>query len=169
MSVQSQIDRISGAVQSALAALTEKGVTVPAGTKVDSLASLIAAIEAGGGGDMNVVSGTFTLASASYSHTIIHDLGVLPQVVIVIGTKFVASNEANNQYVYGAIKVYDDLLFIKSFRNSSTARPNLDVVTSSDANWTFEVTENQIYLSCKSSAGGTYSFKTSAYQYFILG
>ena len=47
MSVQTQIDRISEAVQSALAALTEKGVTVPDGTKVDGLAALIAAIEAG--------------------------------------------------------------------------------------------------------------------------
>ena len=47
MSVQMQIDRISEAVQSALAALTEKGATVPDGTKVDGLAALIAAIEAG--------------------------------------------------------------------------------------------------------------------------
>ena len=58
MSVQTQIDRISGAVQSALAALTEKGVTVPEGTKVDGLAALIAAIEAGGGGDF--LYGTIT-------------------------------------------------------------------------------------------------------------
>ena len=36
-------------LDSALAALTEKGVTVPDGTKVDGLAALIAAIEAGGG------------------------------------------------------------------------------------------------------------------------
>jgi hypothetical protein len=50
MSVQSQINRISGAVSDALAAITEKGVTVPAGTKVDGLADLIAAIESGGGG-----------------------------------------------------------------------------------------------------------------------
>ena len=52
MSVQTQIDRISGAVQSALAALTEKGVTVPAGTKVDGLAALIESIEAGGAGEL---------------------------------------------------------------------------------------------------------------------
>lgn len=47
MSVQTQIDRISEAVQFAIAALTEKGVTVPDGTKVDGLAALIANIEAG--------------------------------------------------------------------------------------------------------------------------
>ena len=43
-------DTIDNAVSDALAALAEKGVTVPAGTKVDGLADLIAAIEAGGGG-----------------------------------------------------------------------------------------------------------------------
>ena len=48
MSVQAQIDRISGAVSAALTALSEKGVTVPSGTKVDGLADLIAAIEVGG-------------------------------------------------------------------------------------------------------------------------
>ena len=50
MSVQTQIDRISGAVSAALTALSEKGVTVPAGTKVDDLAALISGIEAGGSG-----------------------------------------------------------------------------------------------------------------------
>lgn len=48
MSIQTQIDRISDSVSAALTALTEKGVTVPDGTKVDGLASLIAAIESGG-------------------------------------------------------------------------------------------------------------------------
>lgn len=48
MSIQTQIDRISGAVSAALTALMKKGVTVPDGTKVDDLAALIAAI---GGSD----------------------------------------------------------------------------------------------------------------------
>ena len=60
MSVQTQIDRISGAVSAALAALKEKGVTVPDGTKVDGLAALIAAIEAGGGsGGLKFAKGTY--------------------------------------------------------------------------------------------------------------
>ena len=50
MSIQTQIDRISESVSAALTALTEKGVTVPDGTKVDGLAALISAIESGGGG-----------------------------------------------------------------------------------------------------------------------
>lgn len=73
MSVQTQIDRISGAVSAALAALTEKGVTVPDGTKVDGLAALIAAIEAGGGsGGGGVNYGT--IIYESYAQTL--SLGV---------------------------------------------------------------------------------------------
>lgn len=53
MSIQTQIDRISESVSAALTALTEKGVTVPDGTKVDGLAALIAAIESGGGGSVS--------------------------------------------------------------------------------------------------------------------
>lgn len=48
MSVQTQIDRISGNVSAALSAIAEKGVTVPDGSTSDALAELIASIEAGG-------------------------------------------------------------------------------------------------------------------------
>lgn len=50
MSVQSEITRISGNITSALAAIADKGVTVPDGSTSDALASLIASIEAGGSG-----------------------------------------------------------------------------------------------------------------------
>ena len=50
MSVQTQIDRISGNVTAALEAIAAKGVTVPGGSGSDDLATLIAAIEAGNGG-----------------------------------------------------------------------------------------------------------------------
>lgn len=49
MSVQTQIDRISGNVSAALSAIAEKGVTVPDGSTSDALAELIHAIQAGGG------------------------------------------------------------------------------------------------------------------------
>ena len=52
MSVQTQIDRISRAVSAALAAIADKGVTVPDGSNSDSLAALIESIEAGGGGEL---------------------------------------------------------------------------------------------------------------------
>lgn len=88
MSIQTQIDRISGAVADALAALTEKGVTVPDGTTVDGLAALIAAIESGGGG--KIAYGSFTLNTDTKDYVVTHDLGVVPTAVIY----FVSNNGA---------------------------------------------------------------------------
>lgn len=82
MSVQTQIDRISGAVSAALTALSEKGVEVPAGTKVDGLAALIAAIEAGGGSGIElsncqkVTTGVIVPSENISSNYLIHS-GVL--------------------------------------------------------------------------------------------
>ncbi len=62
--IQIQIDRISGNVTDALAAIAAKGVTVPTGSKSDALAELIGAIEAGGGGvTVQKQSGTVTTGS----------------------------------------------------------------------------------------------------------
>lgn len=61
MSVQTQIDRISGNITAALAAIADKGVTVPDGSTSDALAELIASIEAGGGGKF--ANGTITPAT----------------------------------------------------------------------------------------------------------
>ena len=88
MSVQTQIDRISGNVSAALAAVAEKGVTVPDGSTSDALAELIASIEAGGGGGglpepfTAIKTGTFTLASLNYcnNYQINHGLGVKPTI-----------------------------------------------------------------------------------------
>ena len=44
MSVQTQIDRISGAVADAKSAISAKGVTVPENANVESLAGLIGQI-----------------------------------------------------------------------------------------------------------------------------
>lgn len=84
MSVQTQIDRISDAVSAAKAALTEKGVTVPDGTKVDGLAALIAAIEAGGGGGSAFATGTYTAVEKvqAASVEITHGLGVIPKTIM---------------------------------------------------------------------------------------
>ncbi len=64
MSIQTQIDRISGNVSAALSAISEKGVTVPDGSNSDALHELILSIDAGGGISNNIVSGSFTLAES---------------------------------------------------------------------------------------------------------
>lgn len=50
MSIQSEINRISGNVANALTAIANKGVTIPAGSNSDDLATLIGQIQTGGGG-----------------------------------------------------------------------------------------------------------------------
>lgn len=49
MSIQSEINRISGNVSDALDAIEDKGVTIPSGANSDDLADLIAQITGGGG------------------------------------------------------------------------------------------------------------------------
>ena len=74
MSVQTQIDRISGNVSAALAAIAEKGVTVPDGSNSDALAELILSIEAGGGGDSVTDDGDGNITiNALYSFTYTDD------------------------------------------------------------------------------------------------
>ena len=78
MSVQTQIDRISGNVSAALSAIARKGVTVPDGSTSDALAGLIASIETGGG--MKVCCGTFTPVENTVTYTVEHDLLKMPRI-----------------------------------------------------------------------------------------
>ena len=85
MSVQTQIDRISGNVSAALSAIADKGVTVPDGSNSDALRELILSIEAGGSasGFAKVATGTIIPSSDTDSITISHGLGQLPDVAIL--------------------------------------------------------------------------------------
>lgn len=94
MSVQTQIDRISGAVSAAIAALSEKGVTVPAGTKVDGLAALIAAIEAGGGSGDNIHSGEIIIAEDCTQFPINHGFDSTPSLFFAM-YDLVSANSGN--------------------------------------------------------------------------
>ena len=61
MSVQSEITRLASAKNAIATAITNKGVTVPSGTKLDGMAALIGNIESGGsGGALSVETGTLT-------------------------------------------------------------------------------------------------------------
>ena len=73
---------------SIVAAIEGKGVTVPDGTLLDGMASLIESIEAGGGGgSSNFATGTFTTTDDITSNVIInHNLGVKPKFIIVVST-----------------------------------------------------------------------------------
>lgn len=85
MSIQAQINRISGNISSALAAIADKGVTVPDGSTSDVLAELIASIEAGGGASVfaKVATGTITPSRDLIDLRVDHELGVTPNFALV--------------------------------------------------------------------------------------
>ena len=76
MSVQTEITRIESAKTAIATAIEGKGVTVPNGTLIDGMASLIESIEAGGGA---MYTGSITPSETREAeYTVIHNLGVVP-------------------------------------------------------------------------------------------
>lgn len=63
MSIQSEVSRLETAKSALASAITAKGVTVPAGAKLDAYAPLVEQIQTGGGGGGNLQfqTGEFTL------------------------------------------------------------------------------------------------------------
>ena len=83
MSIQTELTRITNAKAAIKAAVEGKGVTVPNGTLLDGMASLIESIEAGGGA--KIATGSFTnVSQGNYSTEITHGLGTIPKIVIIL-------------------------------------------------------------------------------------
>lgn len=91
MSIQTELTRLTNAKAAIKTAIEGKGVTVPSGTLLDSMAALIESIEAGGGtiSGKKFISGEITFSETPTSKiTISHDsLGVKSQpFVFLAGT-----------------------------------------------------------------------------------
>ena len=80
MSIQTELTRITNAKAAIKAAVEGKGVTVPDGTLLDGMASLIESIEAGGGGsswtDSYSVFATGTFTPTENSRKVTIDTGI---------------------------------------------------------------------------------------------
>ena len=90
MSIQTELTRITNAKAAIKTAIEGKGVTVPDGTLLDGMASLIESIEAGGGG-FQVALGTFIPAETKALNllppvSIEHNAGFTPDVFIFYKT-----------------------------------------------------------------------------------
>lgn len=70
MSVATEIQRLQQAKSALATSIGNKGVTVPAATKIDGYASLVDQIQQGGGGASNIVTGEFTPQSTTGVQTI---------------------------------------------------------------------------------------------------
>lgn len=142
MSVQSEITRLSDNVTAALAAIADKGVTVPDGSNSDSLAALIESIEAGGGGVQlqynrlyPAATGTFTPAARTLFNNdaplvIEHNAGIKPFVVLVTSNGMNATGDlefiASWNIPHYNVSYYDkNLLYsVSSRRGSSSSYKN---------------------------------------------
>ena len=78
MSIPTDLTRITNAKAAIKTAIEGKGVTVPEATLLDGMASLIEAIEAGGGA---FTTGNFTPSEATFSTIIEHGLGIVPNYI----------------------------------------------------------------------------------------
>ena len=84
MSIQTELTRLVNAKAAIQTAIEGKGVTVPSGTLLDGMAALIESIEVGGGsGGVQLAYGTFTPAADTYDYVVTHNLGVMPDLIVV--------------------------------------------------------------------------------------
>ena len=90
MSIQTELTRLTNAKNAIVSAIEGKGVDVPSGAKLDALAALVEAIQAGGGGSLELPSNItefavdkFTLASSEQDTWVGHSLGVVPNIAII--------------------------------------------------------------------------------------
>lgn len=96
MSIQTELTRLENAKAAIKAAIEGKGVTVPDGTLLDGMASLIEGIEAGGGNG-NIETITFTPANTGSLHLNFETDGI-PFTVVCVRNSFIYSSNDTHYY-----------------------------------------------------------------------
>ena len=115
MSIQTELTRIINAKAAIKAAIEGKGVTVPDATLLDGMASLIEAIEAGGGGSgtgSGYATGTYTVASditigTNISNAVKIDTGLSEVKIFAFSKNFKVSSVSDYELLSG-IWVYNN-------------------------------------------------------------
>lgn len=111
MSIGADVARIKGNITAALAAIADKGVTVPAGSTSDALSGLIASIEAGGGipgFGYDIAFGDFTVTAEKTCSAldIFTDLKYVYGAYLWCTEMFTANAQGQNALIQGA-SLYD--------------------------------------------------------------
>ena len=129
MSIQTELTRITNAKAAIKTAIEGKGVTVPDGTLLDGMASLIESIQAGGGGSgtgSGYATGTYTVASdkqigTNISNAIKIDTGLSEVKIFVFSQNLKVSSPSGYELMSG-IWVYNngDYYGIRYSRTNST-------------------------------------------------
>lgn len=106
MSIQTELTRITNAKAAIKAAVEGKGVTVPNGTLLDGMASLIESIKDGGGA--KIATGSFTnISQENYSTEITHGLGTIPKLVIILWDNITLYSVTNTTLYIGGFAYQD--------------------------------------------------------------
>lgn len=153
MSIQNELNRITNAKAAIKTAIEGKGVTVPDGTLLDGMASLIGSIEAGGGG--NIVAGSFTPASNMKTFKVDHNLNTEDICFVV----FMSDNKsyAERGVVYSSFIKYNKSWMIYNYNESSyyiTIFGNADSPTiTTDSVYLTAFFYNSVFIS-----GSTYTY-----------
>lgn len=164
MGLDAMATNINGAktaVDAALTALSEKGVTVPSGTKVDGLAALIAEIEAGGGsgGDgMKVAFGKIIPSENLYICEITHNLGVIPNFALIVGgySYKKAANESLSTIAH-LIEQYGDIgVQFEAVRSTTTASSGVRAGVASISGYSLDWTPNNDTVESYNGIGGLF-------------
>ena len=135
MSIQTELTRITNAKAAIKAAIEGKGVTVPDGTMLDGMASLIESIEAGGGGSFDLSNFLQNITDViSFSFTPIRN-----------GASYNISKPSTNSIPRMGFVYADDISYaynksISCFWLYTAVDPYTDV--SSGANWQAHIFTN---------------------------
>ena len=188
MSVQSEITRLQNAKAAIKAAIEGKGVTVPDGTLLDGMASLIESIEAGGGG-MKVE--VFSLTPAQEIPSGKYEIGETtitnPHFCVCFDGTQPASNNTDTQKYFGLMtyvgcdatlwgkigsaynKSNFGLVYTKGATAYKYARCNYGNTISFNSTYNngFHVTNGKLYSDSGHSSDGKWVFE-AAHAYYIL-
>lgn len=136
MSIQSELTRLTNAKAAIQTAIEGKGVTVPSGTLLDGMASLIESIETGGGGSGTVsgyATGTYTVASditigINISKAVKIDTGLSEVKIFAFSKNFKLSSASEYELLSG-IWVYNngDYYGIRYQKQTSTSTARYSV------------------------------------------
>lgn len=168
MSIATDVSRIKGNITAALAAIADKGVTVPDGSTSDALASLIASIEASEG-EGTFSTGTITVAEETIAADIIvnHNMGVIPNRLIWFLT---APTVSKLTAKFAILALYCDEFCSVTIGNASsslTSSHRYGIISKTISN--LQKTETEIHLSNGLSIHGGYIPAGYTVTWFVWG